>query len=77
MKLLNEHDHDVCDPVWELYEYALQRFGAVSTMIERDDNIPEFPELRKELAVAEKIAGNTLTKEQLQLSNHSLLQGVA
>ena len=46
-------------------------------MIERDDNIPAFPELRKELAIAEKIARNTLTKEQLQLSNHSLLQGVA
>jgi len=75
--IIDTHDHDVCDPVWDLYEYALQRFGAVSTMIERDDNIPEFPQLRKELAIAEKIARNTLTKEQLQLSNHSLLQGVA
>lgn len=75
--IIDTHDHDVCDPVWELYEYALQHFGAVSTMIERDDNIPEFPQLRKELAIAEKIARNTLTKEQLQLSNHSLLQGVA
>ncbi len=75
--IIDTHDHDVCDPVWDLYEYALQRFGAVSTMIERDDNIPAFPELRKELAIAEKIARNTLSKEQLQLSNHSLLQGVA
>jgi hypothetical protein len=75
--IIDTHDHSVCDPVWELYEYALQRFGAVSTMIERDDNIPDFPELRDELAIAETIASNVLSTQQLQLDSHPLLKGVA
>jgi len=63
--LIDTHDHDVCDPVWALYGKALKRFGAVSTMIERDDDIPEFPQLRKELAIAENIAARTLPAEAL------------
>tara|TARA_R110002049_G_scaffold299206_1_gene489347 strand:- start:2865 stop:3734 length:870 start_codon:yes stop_codon:yes gene_type:complete len=73
--IIDTHDHDVCDPVWDLYGYALERFGAVSTMIERDDNIPPFMTLRDELAIAEKIAGKVLTKEQLQLTSGTFLKG--
>jgi len=65
--IIDTHDHDVCDPVWSLYEYALSKFGAVSTMIERDDNIPPFEQLRQELSIAEKIAGKVLTPQQLTL----------
>lgn len=43
--LLDTHDHPVCPEVWRLYERAVMRFGAVSTIIEWDDNIPEFDEL--------------------------------
>ncbi len=69
--IIDTHDHDVCDPVWDLYRHALLRFGAVSTMIERDDDIPEFVELRKELNVAENIAADTLSAKQLKLNmNH-------
>lgn len=75
--IIDTHDHDVCDPVWDLYEYALGRFGAVSTMIERDDNIPPFDELRKELTIAENIATKVLTSEQLKISNNMILAGVA
>lgn len=75
--IIDTHDHDVCDPVWALYEYALERFGAVSTMIERDDNIPPFAELRQELAIAEKIAGKVLTDEQLQITGKVMLEGAA
>lgn len=69
--IIDTHDHAVCDPVWSLYESALKRFGAVSTMIERDDDIPQFPQLRKELSIAEDIARRTLTKQALQLSSIS------
>ncbi len=69
--IIDTHDHAVCDPVWALYESALKRFGAVSTMIERDDNIPPFDQLRNELAIAENIASNTLSTEALQLSTTS------
>jgi uncharacterized protein len=43
--LLDTHDHPVCEKVWSLYEHAVHRFGEVSTLIEWDDNIPEFAEL--------------------------------
>ena len=40
--LLDTHDHPVRDEVWDLYAYAVRRFGTVSALIEWDDNIPEF-----------------------------------
>ena len=43
--LLDTHDHPVRDEVWALYERAARRFGAVSAIVEWDDNIPEFTEL--------------------------------
>jgi len=43
--LLDTHDHPVRDEVWTLYERAVRRFGAVSAIVEWDDNIPEFPVL--------------------------------
>ena len=45
--LLDTHDHPICDAVWALYERAARRFGAVSAMVEWDDNIPEFAELAR------------------------------
>lgn len=54
--VIDTHDNTVCDPVWTLYRRALEKFGKVSTMIERDDNIPEFPELEQELNQARQIA---------------------
>jgi len=65
--IIDTHDHDVCDPVWSLYQVALKKFGAVSTMIERDDHIPAFPELRRELAIAEGIAARVLNPQQRKI----------
>jgi len=42
--------------VWDLYSQAVAQFGAVPTMIERDDNIPALSELVAELAVARDLA---------------------
>lgn len=58
--VIDTHDHDIPDPVWQLYRYALNRFGPVSTMIERDDHIPPFTELYDELQVARDIARQEL-----------------
>ena len=74
--IIDTHDHDVCDPVWQLYAKALRRFGAVSTMIERDDNIPPFQQLRNELRIAEKIACEVLTPQQLERTSQKQ-RGVA
>ena len=54
--LIDTHDHPVPDPVWALYADAVRRFGMVSTMIERDANIPPLDELQAELAAARRVA---------------------
>ncbi len=54
--IVDTHDHPVAAPVWDLYAQACQRFGAVATMIERDDNIPPLPTLLQELELARDIA---------------------
>jgi uncharacterized protein (UPF0276 family) len=57
--LIDTHDQPVPDPVWELYAAAVRRFGALSTMIERDANIPPLAELQRELEIARSIAERT------------------
>ncbi|MES9829981.1 MAG: DUF692 domain-containing protein [Candidatus Thiodiazotropha sp.] len=47
--IIDTHDHPIADPVYKLYAEAIQRFGRVSTMIERDDNIPPLADLLQEL----------------------------
>ena len=43
--LLDTHDRTVSEGVWELYDYAVERFGSMTTLIEWDDHIPSFAEL--------------------------------
>jgi hypothetical protein len=54
--LIDTHDHPIAAPVWALYREAVEHFGPVPTMIERDDNIPELGELVAELDVARAVA---------------------
>ena len=53
--LIDTHDSPVCPDVWLLYERACARFGAVATMIERDDAIPPLADLLDELDVARNL----------------------
>jgi uncharacterized protein (UPF0276 family) len=53
--LLDTHDHPIGDPVWQLYREAVRRFGPLSTLIERDDRIPELAEVTAEAGVARDI----------------------
>jgi hypothetical protein len=54
--LIDTHDHPIVEPVWNLYRAAVAQFGAVPTMIERDDNIPPLDELVAELQTARDVA---------------------
>ncbi len=54
--IIDTHDEPVIDPVWELYEKTAQLLGPVSTMIERDANIPPLAEVIEELNQARAIA---------------------
>ena len=54
--VIDTHDHPVCQAVWDLYGYTLERIGAKPTMIERDDHIPPLQELAVELDRARQMA---------------------
>ena len=58
--LVDTHDAPVCEGVWALYAHVLRRFGAVPSMIERDDHIPPLAETLAELDIARGIAADTL-----------------
>ncbi|HEX8775155.1 MAG TPA: DUF692 domain-containing protein [Pyrinomonadaceae bacterium] len=51
--LVDTHDQPVPAPVWRLYKLAQELTGGVSTLLEWDANIPDFPELVAELHKAD------------------------
>lgn len=58
--VIDTHDADVCDAVWELYGRALAMVGPVATMIERDDDIPPLGDVIAELDRARALAARVL-----------------
>jgi len=50
--LIDTHGDRVADPVWRLYEAALERFGAVPTLIEWDTGLPALDVLLAEASKA-------------------------
>jgi uncharacterized protein (UPF0276 family) len=51
--LIDDHGSRVAPPVWTLYHEALQRFGAVPTLVEWDTDIPELSVLLAEACTAD------------------------
>jgi len=52
--ILDTHDHPVIDPVWALYERAIERVGPIATLLEWDDKIPSFDEVHREALKANR-----------------------
>jgi len=61
--LIDTHDHPVKEEVWALFEHAVRRFGAVSTLIEWDDQIPSFEILEAHATRAREIIERVATRE--------------
>jgi len=53
--LLDSHGCSVKHPVWELYKKALEYFGPIPTLIEWDNDMPEFSELNKQALKAQQL----------------------
>jgi len=60
---IDTHGHRVYDPVWELYMKAIDRFGAVPTLIEWDVDVPELTVLMEEKAKAEMVIAKVVKAE--------------
>lgn len=72
--LIDAHDGPVIDPVWELYRLAHQLTGGVSTLLEWDAKIPEFPVVHAEVLKArehltEALASTVEKKSQARVSS--------
>ncbi len=66
--IIDTHDTNVADPVWALYTEAVSLFGPVSTMIERDDDIPPLASLVTELEQARSISAAVLSQTEKRAS---------
>lgn len=53
--LIDSHSRPVVDPVWSLYEYVLAKTGPRPTLIEWDNDIPDWPVLAKDAQAAKSI----------------------
>ncbi|MDJ0857587.1 MAG: DUF692 domain-containing protein [Dinoroseobacter sp.] len=53
--LIDSHGTEVIDPVWALYEHTLRRAGPKPTLIEWDNDVPDWPELEAEAARANAV----------------------
>lgn len=53
--LIDAHDRPVSEAVWKLYDVVISQIGAVPTLIEWDNDIPEWPVLRREAQAADHI----------------------
>jgi uncharacterized protein (UPF0276 family) len=62
--LLDTHDHPIRAEVWALYEHAVRRFGRAPTLIEWDDNIPDFELLAAAAAEARRRCDLALDSER-------------
>jgi len=50
--LIDTHGSPVSAAVWALYTHVIARTGAVATLIEWDNDVPDWPTLRAEAAMA-------------------------
>lgn len=62
--LIDHHGAPVAQAVWALYAHAIERLGAVPTLIERDNDIPAFEVLLAEARQAGRVLENP-TREAL------------
>lgn len=60
---IDDHSQPVSDVGWQLYQFTLQRFGAVPTLIEWDNNLPSWQVLLAEANKARLIADAVMNHE--------------
>jgi len=53
--LIDSHDTPVKDPVWALYEEVVAKTGPVASLVEWDNDVPEWPVLYREAEAAQAI----------------------
>lgn len=61
--IIDTHDREVTNQVWELFRIAWKKTGGVASLLEWDGNIPEFEVYFKELQKAKQfMSGESITR---------------
>lgn len=63
--IIDTHDAPIIPEVWDLYAKTIQFLGPVSTMVERDDNIPALSILMEEVQQARAVSSRVLQEVAL------------
>lgn len=53
--LIDSHGREVAEPVWALYDYTIRKGGARPSLIEWDNDVPDWPILEAEAARAARV----------------------
>lgn len=67
--LIDSHDTPVKDPVWQLYEELIGRIGPVASLIEWDNDVPEWHVLRSEAEAADAVLARSAMRRQREASH--------
>lgn len=62
--LIDSHDRAVCNAVWDLYEFTLNHFGPVPTLIEWDSDVPSWTTLLADMHQAEQLLHQTESRRR-------------
>lgn len=78
--LIDAHDREVIDDVWDLYDQAISQKGPIATLIEWDNDVPTwevlFSEAKRAETVLEKYKNQT-TKTSSETKDLGLKERVA
>jgi uncharacterized protein (UPF0276 family) len=64
--LIDTHDGPVIDPVWDLFRLAYTLTGGVSTLLEWDAQIPEFPIVHDEILKARRVLASEFLSSEFE-----------
>ncbi len=73
--LIDAHDRKICTDVWDLYRLAISLTGPLPSLIEWDADIPQWPVLVAEAAIADEILGRNRRPAGLKKSPAELTSG--
>lgn len=62
--LIDAHDREVADPVWALYEQLINRIGPRPTLIEWDNDVPEWSVLYEDVKRADMLLARAAASTQ-------------
>ncbi len=63
--IIDTHGNPIIDPVYELFEWTVQRISPVPVLLERDFNFGNFSQIQDELKALQQIVNNHWVRDEL------------